>query len=355
MKIAVAMSGGIDSSVAAFLLKEMGYDVVGITLRLFKDKNIRCCGGDESIERFKKICNSIGIRYYVKDATEIFSKEVIKKFVDFYLEGKTPNPCVECNRIIKFDYLLKLSKILGADKLATGHYAIIEENKGNYFLKRGVDLLKDQSYFLYPIKKEYLSEIIFPLGYLTKKEVKNIAQKNNIPVDINKESKDICFIPEGDYSLWLKKNNYVKIEEGYFRTTDGRIISKHKGYWNYTIGQRRNTGISLGKRLYVCDIIPSKNEVIIGDIDDVMVKKLTVTNFNWLVDKNYILDRKIYAQIRYKHTPSLVNLEIDKNGDLNVYFSKKQFAPAKGQSLVLYDNDIVIGGGIISEVFREEK
>jgi len=354
-KIVVAMSGGIDSSVSAFLLKKQGYDVIGITLKLFKDKNIKCCGGEGAVENFKKICNFIGIRYYVKDAIEIFSKAVIDNFVDFYLDGKTPNPCVECNRIIKFDYLLKLSKMLGAQKIATGHYARIEYESGSYFLKRGKDPIKDQSYFLYPIKKEYLSYIIFPLGGLTKKEVKEIAKKNNIPVDLNKESKDICFIPEGDYSLWLKKNKYIKDREGYLVTTDGKILAKHKGYWNFTIGQRRNIGISLGRRTYVCDIIPSKNQVVVGSIDDVMIKKIRVTKFNWLVDKNYIFDKKIYAQIRYKHVPQEVELIIEKNGDITLIFLEKQFAPTKGQSVVLYDGEVVIGGGIIDEVFREDR
>jgi tRNA-specific 2-thiouridylase len=353
-KVVVAMSGGIDSSVSAFLLKEMGYDVIGITLRLFKDKNIKCCGGDDSIERFKKICNYIGIKYYIKDATEVFYKGVIEKFVRFYLEGKTPNPCVECNRIVKFDYLLKLSRILGAKKLATGHYARIERENGRYFLKRGVDQQKDQSYFLYPIKKEYLSYIMFPLGNLTKKQVKEIAKKNNIPVDINKESKDICFVAEGDYSLWLKKNGYVRNEEGYFRDTRGKIIGRHNGYWNYTIGQRRTTGISLGERTYVCDIIPQRNEVILGSKNDAMADKIVVSNFNWLVNEKDFVDKKLSAQIRYRHNPQPIEIESTTKDNITVRFFQKQFAPAKGQSLVVYCDDIVVGGGIMSEVLKEE-
>ncbi len=349
-KVVVAMSGGIDSSVSALILKQQGYDVIGITLKLFKDKSIKCCGGDDAIEKFKKICNHIGIKYYIKDAVKIFEEAVVKNFVSGYLNGYTPNPCVECNRVLKFDYLLKLAKLLGADKLSTGHYARIEKKDGEYVLKRGVDLTKDQSYFLYPIKKEYLKDIIFPIGNLTKKEVKEIARKNNIPVDLNKESKDICFIPEGDYYLWLKKNGFVKNQKGYFKDTSGKIIGVHNGYYKFTIGQRKGLGISMGERAYVVGINPDKNEVIVGSLKDAFKRGVVIKNINWIykIPKD---GERLFAQIRYKNKPSsgIINYVDDK---IVFYFNETQFAITSGQSIVFYDGDIVVGGGVIKDVFN---
>ncbi|MEF3279837.1 MAG: tRNA 2-thiouridine(34) synthase MnmA [Elusimicrobiota bacterium] len=351
-KVIVAMSGGIDSSVTAFLLKKAGFEVIGITLRLFK-KNSKCCGGDESIEKFKKICHKIGIKYYIKNAINIFEKEVVEEFVKDYISGKTPNPCVECNRKLKFEYLFNIAKSLGADFFATGHYAIVEKStNGEYFLKRGIDKEKDQSYFLYPIKKEILPYIIFPLGNLLKENVKKIAQENNIPVNINIESKDICFIEGGNYSLWLKKNGYANSSDGYIKDTGGKILKKHNGLYNFTIGQRKKIGVSSTERLYVIDTIPGENTVIVGKHSEAFSKGMIIKNLNWFVDPIDLQNKKIYAQIRYRHIPKPGKLIKKGENNIEFMFNEREFAVTKGQSCVFYENDRVIGGGIIEEVIR---
>lgn len=349
-KVVVAMSGGVDSSVAAYILKEQGFDVIGIHLRLFDDKKIKCCGSYESEIRFKKICDHLGIKGYVKDVRKIFKESVIKKFANSYIMGQTPNPCVECNRVIKFDYLLNLSIALGASYIATGHYALIEKNNNEFLLKRGKDKTKDQSYFLYCIKKEFLNKIIFPVGMFFKKDIKKIAQSKNIPLDITQESKDICFIPHGRYQLFLKENGYVQSEEGFIKDTSGKIIGKHSGYYNFTIGQRKKLGISSTKRLYVIDIKPNTNEIIVGDIKDAFKKKIIVKDLNLLsnVKDGIILN----AQIRYKHTPSPGIIRFIDDKTVEFEFKEPQFAITPGQSCVFYDDDIVLGGGIIDRVIE---
>lgn len=349
-KVVVAMSGGVDSAVAALLLKEQGYEIIGIHLRLFSDKDIRCCGSDESIEVFKRICNHIGIRYYVKDAREIFKKTVIDEFVYFYVSGKTPNPCVECNRFLKFSYLFDIAKSVGADFIATGHYARIERKGDVFFIKRGLDPLKDQSYFLYRIEKERLENILFPVGRLSKSQVKDIAIKNKLPININKESKDICFIPEGNYSLFLKRNGYVKNKEGYIKDTSGKILAKHNGYFHFTIGQRKKLGFSCGKRLYVVDIIPEKNEVIVGELKEACKKRIVIKDINLFCE---LKDKSVLnAQVRYRHIPSkgVINFISKDKAEFN--FFEQQFALTPGQSCVFYDGDKVLGGGIIDKVFE---
>lgn len=350
-KVVVAMSGGIDSSVAAVLLKKMGYDVIGITMKLFSEKDtIRCCGSDESVEKFKRICNHIGIRYYVKNAVNVFEDGVIKNFVSEYLKGFTPNPCVECNRTLKFDYLMKIAKSLGASRLATGHYAIIEKEGDEYFLKRGVDENKDQSYFLYSIKKEFLKDIIFPLGRMKKADVKILAKENGIPLDLNKESKDICFIPGGNYSSWLKKNGYIKDRQGYFKDLNGKIIGMHNGYYRYTTGQRKGLSVSFGKKLYVIDIDPDKNEVILGELKDAFRNRIIAGNINWLGSKKPVEGERVYAQVRYRHKPASGIIKYNNDKTVEVIFDEKQFALTRGQSVVFYDGDRVRGGGVIKNV-----
>lgn len=351
-KVVVAMSGGIDSSVAAFLLKKSGYDVVGITLRLFSDKNVSCCGSVKSIDVFKKVSCHLGIRYYVKNAVDLFNRTVIEKFVSDYKNGFTPNPCVECNRFLKFDYLLKIAKSIGADKIATGHYAIIEKDEDEYVLKRGKDSNKDQSYFLYSIKREFIKDIIFPLGYLKKEEVKKIALENNIPVDLNHESRDICFTGGKNYSLWLKQNGYVEDIPGYFRYKDGKICGIHNGYYKYTIGQRKKLGITAGSRVYVVSIDPSKNEVILGDINDVYHFEVEVDSLNWLSRDLPSSKDVIYAQVRYRHNPQEGRIFYLSKSSLRFAFNERQFALTPGQSIVFYKQDRVIGGGIIRKVLN---
>ncbi|MCX7642156.1 MAG: tRNA 2-thiouridine(34) synthase MnmA [Elusimicrobiales bacterium] len=350
MKVVVAMSGGVDSSVACLLLKKAGYDVIGIHLRLFDSKGIKCCGSQDSEEKFKKICNYIGVRYYIKDARNIFKESVIKDFVESYLNAKTPNPCVECNRFLKFEYLFNISTSLDASFIATGHYANIVNDNGNYFIERGIDKTKDQSYFLYCIKKENLNRILFPLGNYLKKEVKKIALDEKLPLDINMESKDICFIGDKSYSYFLKNNNYAKNLEGYIRDVNGKIVGKHNGYFNFTIGQRRNLGVSTGRRMYVVDIIPQKNEVIVGDIRDVCKRSFRLKKLNFFTSLKS--NSKLYAQIRYRHSPSKGVFRFISENEGEFIFDIPQFAITSGQSCVFYDGNKVIGGGIIDRIIN---
>ncbi|MBP7796706.1 MAG: tRNA 2-thiouridine(34) synthase MnmA [Elusimicrobiales bacterium] len=347
-KVVVAMSGGIDSSVTALLLKNNGFDVTGITLKMFDNNGIKCCGGDESTRKFKEICEHIGIRYYVKNAVKIFKRNVIEIFVNEYLSGNTPNPCVYCNRSIKFDYLLKIAKALGADYIATGHYARIEKRDGELSLLRGTDNSKDQSYFLYPIKKEYLKHIIFPVGNMLKSDVKKIAKDNGLPLDISKESKDICFIPEGNYKIWLKKNGYATDKPGYIRDINGNIIGRHNGAYNFTLGQRKKLGVSSDERLYVKNIDIKTNTITVSRLDESLSKEMILKDINWLSDKKK-KSGKFYAQIRYRHKPAEGTLEELDSEHLKFTFNDKQFAITPGQSCVFYDDDRVIGGGTVMQ------
>ncbi|MGC9071010.1 MAG: tRNA 2-thiouridine(34) synthase MnmA [Elusimicrobiales bacterium] len=346
-KVVVAMSGGVDSSVSALLLKKQGFEVIGIHLRLFDNDLIKCCGGNESEEKFRRICSYIGIKHYVKDARKIFKENVINNFVKSYISGFTPNPCVECNRFLKFSYLLEISNAMGADFLATGHYAIIRKLDNGFCLERGNDLNKDQSYFLYCIKKENLGKIIFPVGGLLKKDVKKIAEKEGLPLETDNESKDICFIPKGGYSLFMKRKGYINSSWGFIRDTLGKIVGRHKGYFNYTIGQRKNLGICAGRRLYVIDIKPKENEIVVGEHKDAFKKKIIIKDINLLSDiKN---GSRVMAQIRYRHTPSAGIIRF--GSDVAEFeFDQPQFALTPGQSCVFYEGNRVLGGGIIYSV-----
>lgn len=349
-KVVVAMSGGVDSSVSCAILKENRFDVIGITLRFFfSSQSISCCGALESALKAKKVCQILGIRHYLKDARVLFKKDVIDNFISQYLCGKTPNPCIECNRSLKFDYLLSIADGLGADYLATGHYAIIKDTPDGLGLFRGRDTMKDQSYFLYCIKKEVLGRIMFPLGDMKKSETRKIAESFFLPNAKSEESKDICFIPRGDYRLWLKENGVAENIPGYIRDDSGKIVGRHNGFFNFTVGQRRNLKISSSSRLYVSEIKPKTNEVIVSTLDKVMFSGCRIRNINWLGYQKP--QGEFLVQIRYRHNPCRCELKKDEDGFL-FYFEKKQFAPTIGQSAVFYLNDRVLGGGIISEVFK---
>ncbi len=354
MKILVGLSGGVDSSVAALLLKKQGYDVIGATMSIWKgsEKNITghkdaCYGPDEknSIEEAEKIAKQIGIPYHVFDCADKYEDIVLKNFKSEYVEGRTPNPCVWCNAYIKFGALPVAAKMQNVefDKFATGHYARITEENGIYKLKRGVDPKKDQSYFLHRLKQEQLKNIILPLGEYTKEEIRNIAIENNLLSANKPDSQDFY---GGDYNELLN----LSPKEGNIVDTDGKILGKHQGIWNYTVGQRKGIGIASTEALYVISLNKDTNEVVVGHLDKTFKKELTAVNINWII-QDLPQQIKVQAKIRSTQQPVKVNVIKKDEQTADVIFDDYQKSIAIGQSVVFYDNDTVLGGGIINNVY----
>ncbi len=351
-KVMVGMSGGVDSSVAAKLLIDDGYDVTGATLRLFEgndEEDSSTCCSLADVEDARNVCYKLGIEHFVFNFKNEFKEKVMNSFVESYLKGETPNPCIECNKHIKFDKMLRQAETLGYDYIATGHYAVREfdEITGKYILKRPKDRSKDQTYVLYGITQYQLSKTLFPLGTYEKPEIRSIAENAQLINSRKPDSQDICFVPDGNYSAFISKNTDAEIRDGYFLDTDGNIIGTHKGIINYTIGQRRGIGISIGRPAYVTDKNATNNTVTIGDEKDLYKSEIIAYNVN-LISIDKIKDgMNVTAKIRYSKNEQpaiLTNLE---NGEILVKFTEPQRAPAKGQAVVFYDDDVVIGGGTI--------
>lgn len=354
MKILVGLSGGVDSSVAALILKQQGHEVVGATMSIWgKDgmaaksghKNA-CYGPDEKedIEEARKIAAQIDIPYYVFNCVEQYEQIVLDNFKSEYIQGRTPNPCVWCNALVKFGVLPLIAKENGIefDKFATGHYARVEEKDDRFLLKRGIAPHKDQSYFLYRLKQEQLKNIILPLGNYTKDQIRKIAKDNGLEVAEKPDSQDFY---DGDYNELLG----VKEKDGNIVDLDGKVLGHHKGIWNYTIGQRKGIGVSATKPLYVLELRKDTNEVVIGPADKTFKKELTAVNLNWIAFDKLENERKVYAKIRSTQQPTPVT--ITPNGDdVDVVFDELQKSIAIGQSVVFYDEDVVLGGGVIDQV-----
>lgn len=334
-RVLIGMSGGVDSSVAAYLLKKEGYEVIGLTMSLFPSNN------ETSIEDAKIVCSKLNIKHYVFDFSKEFNNKVIKNFIKCYQNAQTPNPCIECNKYLKFGLMWQKAQELNCDYIATGHYASIKDNK----LCR-IDSPKDQSYFLYKIDKSILPHILFPLNkYINKDEIRKIAEEQNLCVYNKKDSQDICFIPHNDYTSFLEQNLDNLPNKGDF-IYHGKVIGQHKGLIYYTIGQRKGLGISYLHPLYVISLNKENNQVILGDEEELYTKIVNITDINILVDK---LPSKAQAKIRYKSKLTSCNIEIIDNNNLRIIFDEPVKSVTPGQSLVLYDNDIVLGGGIIKE------
>jgi len=354
-KVLIGLSGGIDSSVSALLLKEKGYEVIGVFMKIFDEKNEKfiieknaCYGPEEKdLEDVKKICRILDIPIYVIDLKEEYHEIVLKYFKEEYLKGKTPNPCVICNRFLKFDILLKKSFSSGIDFdfFATGHYAkvIYDEKKRRYILKRGKDKEKDQSYFLFLLTQEQLSKIIFPLGEITKKEVREIAKRNNLPLTDKEESQDFI---KGDRVFLFGSEK----KEGDIVDKNGNILGKHKGIIYYTIGQRKGLGLATGKPLYVIGINSKGNKIIVGEEKDLYINELTAENVNFISIENLENEMEVEVKIRYKHIPAKAIIKPIDSKKVKVIFEKPQRAPTPGQAAVFYKNDEVVGGGFISEI-----
>ena len=342
----VAMSGGIDSSLAAYLLKNDGFRVVGITFQLLPDslKNVhnpKTCCSSETTQRAKRIADALSIPHYVINLREEFEEFVIEKFVKDYQSGKTPNPCILCNKYIKFSSFFYKAMAIGVDKVATGHYAIVEKISGSYFLKKAIDKVKDQSYFLYPIKKEQLHRILFPVGGYTKSAIKSLAHEIGWKNPGSyKESQDICFIPEGHYRTFLSK--FIQLKKGPIYSVEGNLMGYHEGIHLYTIGQRRGLKIPFKEPLYVIEARLHDNSLIVGTKRHLLRKRLVARDVNLLSDTH----EDITGKVRYRQKEQPCRY-IEQNSSMEVEFHKPIDAITSGQSVVLYSHDIVVGGGVI--------
>lgn len=342
-RVLLGISGGVDSCVSAILLKEEGYEVVGVTMKLFlKDNN------ETQLEDAKKNCDKIGIEHHVYDFTDEFNKYVINDFIQEYKKGKTPNPCIKCNKYLKFGKMYELAKKLNCSYISTGHYAKVEySDKYNcYVLKKSNNLLKDQSYVLYPIDKEILPYILFPLNkFESKAQIRKIASDNNLEVSLKPDSQDICFIPDNNHVRFLDEN--IQINSGKIYDVKGNLKGTHTGFTHYTIGQRKGLGIQNEKPLYVVNIDSNKNQIIVGEKKFTHKKELSLENINVLVENVISKDgTRANVKIRYKakEAPATVYLQDD---NIKVIFDVAQFAITPGQSCVIYIDDIVIAGGVI--------
>lgn len=351
----MAMSGGVDSSTAAALLKEEGRDIVGVTMRVWEHpedveaRNGTCCTLDD-VEDARRVAIRLGIPHYTVNVKAEFKEKVVDYFVAEYMRGRTPNPCVLCNQVIKFDYLFRLGAKLGAGHVATGHYARIGQFRGHTVVMRGLDAAKDQSYFLFSIGPDRLKRILFPLGAHSKQETRAMAEKYGLHTAKKHESQEICFVPDNDYTNFIKKLPEGKsAREGEIVDFDGRKMGRHKGFPFYTVGQRRGLGIGHSERLYVAAIEPDTNRIIVGNKSRLYGKALSAGGMNWFVPPEDFADIQVTARIRHqgKDTPTVIIPEGKER--VTVEFAEPQLAITPGQAVVFYHGDVVLGGGWIEK------
>ena len=344
-RVLVGMSGGVDSAVAAYLLKIAGYEVIGVTFRLWMGEG---SDTEQSVHDAASICRRLAVPHTVLDLSEDFHREVIDAFIAAYESGETPNPCVTCNRRIKFSKLLAKADEMGAKYVATGHYARVERAEdGTYLLKKAVDEGKDQSYFLYALGQAELARLLFPLGEYTKAEIRAIAEQNGFVNARKRDSQDICFVTDGDYAAFMEKYTGRSFPEGEFLDVEGKVVGKHKGAIRYTVGQRKGLGVALGKPMFVCAKDMAKNTVTLGANEDLFSHTLTARDACFVAETEIGAPLSVTAKIRntQKETPAILT-RTDK-AHFRVDFETPQRAISKGQSVVLYAGDTVLGGGII--------
>lgn len=348
-KVMVAMSGGVDSSVTAGLLLQAGYEVIGATLQLMpKDKERGCCGWS-AIDDARQVADQLGIKHYVFNYRERFENQVIDYFCAEYLKGRTPNPCIACNRYIKFGDMLQQARAVGMDYLATGHYARIrfDEERQRYILYRALDRNKDQSYVLYSMTQAQLSHMLFPLGGYSKPQIREIASELKLIVAEKAESQEICFVEDDNYAGFVAGRNPGCILPGPILDTKGEVLGQHEGIAHYTIGQRRGLRLAAGYPIYVVALDPSRNAVIVGDKDEVFASECMARDVNWIAFEKLEEELEVEAQIRYTAKPVRAQLTPDADGDVKVKFQEPVRALTPGQAVVFYDGDMVLGGGTI--------
>lgn len=349
------MSGGVDSSVAAYLLKEQGYDVIGVTMQIwqedkeYEEREGGCCSLS-AVDDARRVAQKLDIPFYVLNFRDSFKRNVIDYFVDEYIQGRTPNPCIACNKYLKFDELLQKAKGIGADYVATGHYAKIEERVGRFQLIRSKDDRKDQTYALYNLTQEQLEHTLMPCGEFTKDKIREIAKEIGLDVHNKKDSEEICFIPDNNHGRYICEAAPNKVRPGNFVDKYGNVLGKHKGIVYYTIGQRKGLGLALGRPVFVTDINPVTNTVVVGPEEDIFKTDLVCKDINFISIDKLEDPMEVEAKIRYSAKPAKATISPMENGRVKVSFEDKQRAITKGQSVVFYKDDLVVGGGIIESL-----
>lgn len=353
IRVAVALSGGIDSASAAYLLKKKGYDVFGVYLRMYDDPQHDFTQRKKDLD---SICRKLGIELYVIDARQKFSAEIIEPFCREYVEGRTPNPCIECNSRLKFSFLFEKAKDMGADRIATGHYARVDYDRvmGRYLLKKGIDREKDQSYFLYRVDGSILNRTLMPLGELYKFQVRRISLQFCKELNQKQESQEICFIPGNDYRAYIMSRTDSIFPPGDITDKNQKVLGRHRGIINYTVGQRKGLGIAAKRPLYVTGIDRENNRIIAGEREDAFAKTLIIEDTCWHVPQPEKTIR-VKARIRYRHIPEYAWVSPLSKGLYKISFENPQFAVTPGQSAVFYRYNKVLGGGIINKVFKEDR
>lgn len=351
-KVLIAMSGGVDSSVAAFLMKEQGCQCIGATMKLFHNEDIgvkrtKTCCSLEDVEDARSVAFRLGIPYYVFNFSDDFKGQVIDRFIAAYERGATPNPCIDCNRYLKFERLYERARILGCDAIVTGHYARIEQENGRWLLKKSLDESKDQSYVLYSLTQEQLAHTRLPLGAMHKSETRRIAEEQGFYNADKPDSQDICFVPNGNYAGFIARFTGHDCSAGDFVDEEGHVLGRHKGIVHYTVGQRKGLGIAADAPLYVKQIDAASNRVVLSGNESLFSRELTANDFNWIAYDVPPRELRASARVRYHQREQAATVTVLGDGRVHLVFDEPQRAITPGQAVVLYDGDTVLGGGTI--------
>lgn len=355
-KVAVGMSGGVDSSVAAYLLKEQGYDVIGVTMQIWQEEdplqmaeNGGCCGLS-AVDDARRVADMLGVPYYVLNFKREFKEQVIDYFMQEYMHARTPNPCIACNRYVKWEAMLHRALELGCDYIATGHYArVCRLENGRYALRKSAATHKDQTYALYNLTQEQLARTLMPVGEYEKEKIRRIAEQIGLLVAAKPDSQEICFIPDHDYAAYIERETGTEFPKGDFVDLDGNKLGEHKGIIHYTIGQRKGLGLSLGTPAFVVDIRPETNEVVVGTDEDTFHSRLLADQINWMSIRELEGEKRVMAKIRYSHQGAPCRIKMEGEDSVICQFEEPVRAITPGQAVVFYDEDIVVGGGTIRE------